>query len=161
MVRVGCALVSLRSSCSRAGEIPTWQWLWSVLAAITWDAFVLCAARRNTPQSVRITRSKPGVDATLNTPSPTHPPAQQHERGRPVARRRKAGPTLIPSAAGPSTDITEIDKSNRKHDMISSSSVYACSLTAPPRRSKFLSPSQRRRAAVGTAPLPETRSKRT
>lgn len=31
----------------RAGEIPTWQWLWSVFPALTWDGFSSLAARLN------------------------------------------------------------------------------------------------------------------
>lgn len=30
-----------------AGEIPTWQWLWSVFPALTWDGFGSSAARLN------------------------------------------------------------------------------------------------------------------
>lgn len=62
----------------RAGEIPTWQWLWSVFPALTWDGFSSHATRlnRGTPF---ISRNPPGIDATL-TP---------HVRGRPVAKKKQ------------------------------------------------------------------------
>ncbi|CAL9698619.1 unnamed protein product [Knipowitschia caucasica] len=59
-----------------AGEIPTWQWLWSVFPALTWDGYSSLAARLNLRAPNSSSEAVPRIDGTL-TP---------HVRPRPVAK---------------------------------------------------------------------------
>jgi len=64
----------------RAGEIPTWQWLWSVFPALTWDGFSSHATRLN-------------LDATSICRTPRwnrcDPNFRPHVRGQPVAKEQE------------------------------------------------------------------------
>lgn len=53
-----------------AGEIPTWQWLWSVSTALTWDGFSSHASRLNLGTSL-ISRTPPR-DRCDHNASPPH-----------------------------------------------------------------------------------------
>lgn len=68
-----------------AGEIPTWQWLWSVSTALTWDGFSSHASRLNLGTSL-ISRTPPRDRCDHNTPPPTrfltHTHTHTHTRER-------------------------------------------------------------------------------
>ncbi|TNN25230.1 hypothetical protein EYF80_064642 [Liparis tanakae] len=80
-MRTGGRTGQCKKQLLEAGEIPTWQWLWSVSAAFTWDGFCSRATwlnprlknnNNNNNNKTFITSSIPfhGIDATL-TPSHT------------------------------------------------------------------------------------------
>lgn len=69
-----------------AGEIPTWQWLWSVSTALTWDGFSSHASRLNLGTSL-ISRTPPRDRCDHNAPPPptrflTHTHTHTHTRER-------------------------------------------------------------------------------
>lgn len=77
-----------------AGEIPTWQWLWSVSTALTWDGFSSHASRLNLGTSL-ISRTPPRDRCDHNAPPPTHAfshihtRTRTHVRGRPVTGEQR------------------------------------------------------------------------
>lgn len=68
-----------------AGEIPTWQCLWSVSTALTWDGFSSHASRLNLGTSL-ISRTPPRDRCDHNAPPPTrfltHTHTHTHTRER-------------------------------------------------------------------------------